>query len=80
MSRGVIKNVSARRATGCFVSDITKTRLYNFDPFEPNFYIVILGFTGICICFLMSVQKIDCGYSLEPPRGGGSNEYPLSVF
>ena len=22
---------------------------------------------------------MDCGYSLEPPRRGGSNEYPQSV-
>ena len=22
----------------------------------------------------------DCGYSLEPPRRGGSNEYPQSMF
>ena len=28
----------------------------------------------------VSVQNIDCGYSLEPPRRGGSNEYPLSMF
>ena len=28
----------------------------------------------------MSAQNIDCGYSLEPPRQGGSNEYPQSVF
>ena len=26
--------------------------------------------------FHISVQNIDCGYSLEPPRRGGSNEYP----
>ena len=26
--------------------------------------------------FLISVQNIDCRYSLEPPRRGGSNEYP----
>ena len=25
-------------------------------------------------------QNIDCGYSLEPPRRGGSNEYPKSMF
>ena len=25
-------------------------------------------------------QNIDCGYSLEPPRQGGSNEYPQSMF
>ena len=30
--------------------------------------------------FHISAQNIDCGYSLEPPRQGGSNEYPLSMF
>ena len=25
-------------------------------------------------------QNLDCGYSLEPPRRGGSNEYPQSMF
>ena len=29
---------------------------------------------------LISVENIDCGYSLEPPRRGGSNEYPQSMF
>ena len=47
---------------------ITKTRLYNFDPLKPHFYIVKLGFTGVYIIFLISAQNIDCGYSLEPPR------------
>ena len=28
----------------------------------------------------MSAQNIDCRYSLEPPRRGGSNEYPQSMF
>ena len=28
----------------------------------------------------MSAQNIDCGYSLESPRRGGSNEYPQSMF
>ena len=28
----------------------------------------------------ISAQNIDCGYSLEPPRRGGSNEYPQSMF
>ena len=27
-----------------------------------------------------SGQNIDYGYSLEPPRRGGSNEYPQSMF
>ena len=48
--------------------NITKTCLYNFDPLKPHFYIVKLGFTGVYITFLISVQNIDCGYSLEPPR------------
>ena len=30
--------------------------------------------------FHISAQNIDYGYSLEPPRRGGSNEYPQSMF
>ena len=30
--------------------------------------------------FYISAQNIDCGYSLEPPHWGGSNEYPQSMF
>ena len=30
--------------------------------------------------FLIFSQIIDCGYTLEPPRRGGSNEYPQSMF
>ena len=30
--------------------------------------------------FHISAQNIDCGYSLEPPRRGGCNEYPQSMF
>ena len=30
--------------------------------------------------FHISAQNIDFGYSLEPPRRGGSNEYPQSMF
>ena len=64
----------------CSIGHITKTYLYNFDPLKPHFYIVKLGFTGVYIIFLISVQNIDCGYSLEPPCRGGSNEYPQSMF
>ena len=49
-------------------------------PLNPIFYIVKLGFTGVYIIFHISAQNIDCGYSLEPPRRGGSNEYPHSMF
>ena len=42
-----------------------KTCLYNFDPLKPHIYIVKLGFTGVNIIFLISVQNIDCGYWLS---------------
>ena len=29
--------------------------------------------------FIFMLENIDCGYSLEPPRGR-SNEYPQSMF
>ena len=32
------------------------------------------------IFFIFLLKNIDCGYSLEPPRRGGSNEYPQSMF
>ena len=62
------------------IDPITKTYLYNFDPLKPHFYIVKLGFTGVHIIFLFLLKNIDCGYSLEPPRRGGSNEYPQYMF
>ena len=39
---------------------------------------VKLGFTGVYIIFLL--KNVDCGYSLEPPRRGGSNEYHNLCF
>ena len=30
--------------------------------------------------FHISAQNIECGYSWEPPRRYGSNEYPQSMF
>ena len=58
---------------------ITKTRLFKY----------IENFTSKNLkkksdknpdIFYISAQNIDCGYSLEPPRRGGSNEYPQSMF
>ena len=66
----------------CISRDLTsrKACLYNVDPLKPHFYIVKLGFTGVDIIFLFLLKTIDCGYSLEPPCQGGSNEYPRSMF
>ena len=36
---------------------ITKTCLYIFDPLQPHYYIVKLGFTGVYIIFLIFAQK-----------------------
>ena len=68
------------RSKAHFLGNITKTYLYNFDILKPHFYIVKLGFTEVYVVFLLSAQNIDCGYSLEPPRRGGSNEYHNMYF
>ena len=47
---------------------------------EPHFYIAKLGYAGVYLFFLFLFQNIDCRYSLEPPRRGGSNVYPQSMF
>ena len=36
---------------------ITKTCLYNIDPYKPHLCIVNLGFTGVYIIFLIPAQK-----------------------
>ena len=36
--------------------NITKTRLYNFNPIKHHFYIVKLGFTGVYIIFLILLK------------------------
>ena len=51
-----------------------------YTPFKPLFYIVKLEYTGVYLFFLLLLQNIDCGYSLEPSRRGGSNVYPQSMF
>ena len=40
------------------------------ESFQQKFFDIFLNFA----------QNIDCGYTLEPPRRGGSNEYPQSMF
>ena len=37
-------------------------------------------FKVVLIFFFFFAQNIDCGYTLEPPCRGGSNEYPQSMF
>ena len=60
------------------VISITKTRLFkyteNCTSKTENFQIKKSD------VFHISAQNIDCGYSLEPPQRGGSNEYLHSMF
>ena len=49
-------------------------------PLKSHYYIVTLGYAGVYLFFLFLLQNIDCGYKLEPPRRGGSNLYPESMF
>ena len=50
--------------------------------YTENYLVVKMkNITGkILIFFLIFAQNIDCGYTLEPPRRGSSNEYPQSMF
>ena len=50
------------------------SRLKILPPKNENFQIKNSDILHI------SAQNIDCGYSLEPPQRGGSNEYPQSMF
>ena len=63
---------------GLYYFVITKTRLFkyieNFTPKTESFQIKNSDI------FNISAQNIDCGCLLEPPRRGGSNKYPQSMF
>ena len=48
-----------------------------WTPLNPTFIYKNWGIHNFsCFCS----KNIDRGYSLEPPREGGSNEYPRSMF
>ena len=51
-------------------------------PLTPifTFYIEKKGLQEYTLLVLFLLKSIDCGYSLEPSRRGGSNEYPYSMF
>ena len=57
---------------------ITKTRLFKYTE---NFTTQKWKFSDrkFWYFFYISAQNKDCGYSLEPPRRGGSNGYPQSM-
>ena len=58
-----------------------KTCPYNFGRLKPHFYIVKTEvYRGMHYFSYFCAKNIGCGYSLEPHRRGGFNEYPQSMF
>ena len=58
--------------------DITKTNIFKYsEKFTTKNWKFPYKNSDI---FHISAQNIDCRYSLEPPRQGGSNEYLQSMF
>ena len=57
--------------------NITKTLLFKYTENFTTKKKIQLKISHI---FHISAKNIDCGYSLEPPRRGGSKEYPQSMF
>ena len=78
MSR-IMKNLFKPYANSLRIRAITKTRLFKYiENFTTKNWKFLDKISDIS--FYISAQNIDCGYSLEPPRRGGSNEYPQSMF
>ena len=62
-----------------YIENFTSKKTENFQIKTDTFYISVQNID--CGYSLEPPrQNIDCGYSLEPPRRGGSNEYPQSMF
>ena len=73
MTHGKTYNKSPRRIN--HKATKSKTNTGKLSPLKTeNFQIKISAI------FHISAQNTDRGYSLDPPRRGGSNEYPQPMF
>ena len=63
----VIKHLSLRKHAYSNTLKILQQKKENFQLKKSDIFHII-------------AQNIDCGYSLEPPQRGGSNENPQSMF
>ena len=64
-------------------SDIFVHNEYTLIQINRKFYLQKLkkkSYKKALIFFYISVQNIDCEYSLEPPQRGGSNQYPQFMY
>ena len=64
----------------CHFSSLKRAYITLNITLNPNFIQQNWGLQGYTLFFLFMLKNIDCGYSLEPPHRGGSNEYPQSMF
>ena len=71
---GLIRNFAGRTGPS------RKHAYINLIPLNPTFIYEIWGLPGCTLFVLFKLKNIDCEYSLEPPRRGGSNEYQQSMF
>ena len=63
----VTKQITLRKHAYSKILNILQPKKVNFEIINSDI-------------FHFPAQNIDCGYSLEPPRRGGSNEYSQSMF
>ena len=75
--RGHTDEVQASRGTERSWFYNTKTRIFKYTENTTKIWKISDKNSDI---FRLSYQNIDCGYPLEPPRRGGSNEYPQSML
>ena len=68
LSRRTAKPTVTKTCLFKYIENFTAKKLKNFRLKNSDIF------------FQISAQNIDCGYSLEPPRRGASNEYPQSMF
>ena len=71
------KSITMEECVGCEGTDLWAILLQRF------FTAVKMTIFSCCFFFYffhIFAQNIFCGYTLEPPRQGGSNEYPQSRF
>ena len=62
------KNVSLRKLTHAIRRDFSKKQTLKISLEKLSLFLLFLA------------QKIHCESTLEPPRRGGSNEYPQCMF
>ena len=74
--------VNTKVDKGVPVNTLNHGILFKLHKSRKHAYIILTPLTpllysklGYTLFFILLLKNIDCGYSLEPPRRVGSNEY-----